>query len=221
MTIYSDGWCDWATRRPGPPAKVFAGRNSCRGLVCHSAEGWLPGIFGELDKPERQASWHFTIALSGSLFQHYPIAASCWASGNFKANSTLIAVECEGTKDAPLTDAQAAAMLRLATDVEAAAGIKLVRGVTLWEHNEVALWETPNAGPTSCPSHRYDAFFEDLRLADEPAPPPTPIRDVLDQQILDYVDALNTAVKHFEERVENALAALDDGINRAREALKA
>lgn len=153
---------DWATQRPGPAFKVFANQNAQSGLVCHSAEGWLAGAFGELDKTERQASWHFTGDLDGTLYQHYPLSASCWASGNFEANTKLVAVENIGVAGTPLNAAQVATMLRLAADLEEHWGFALVRQHTLWEHNEVALWETPNAGPTACPSHRYDPFFAAL-----------------------------------------------------------
>jgi hypothetical protein len=30
----------------------------------------------------------------------------------------------------------------------------------VWQHNEVWNWATPNAGPTACPSGRYNRFFE-------------------------------------------------------------
>ncbi len=218
MTIDSTGWAHWARRYDGPAAKVYADRNAMQGVVCHSAEGWLAGTLAELEKPEREASWHFTIDDDGTLYQHYPITASCWASGNYKANVTTIAVESIGTKAAPLTDAQERTMLNLASDLELALGIKLVRGATLWEHNEVAQWEKPNAGPTSCPSHRYDGVFESMAAAD--APPATDPRDSIPMHAtLDYCDALNDAVKALTARVERAFDFLPD-VEKARAALK-
>lgn len=160
--MITNGFVDWAVKRPGPVNKLYGETSSMSGLVCHSMEGWLAGSLGELDKPDRQASWHFSNALDGTLYQHYPLQASVWASGNYKANTSLIAVESEGVAGTPLNAAQVATMLNLAQEIEAYRGYKLVRQVTLWEHNEVALWAEPNAGPTSCPSHRYDPFFAAL-----------------------------------------------------------
>lgn len=147
-------WVSWATQRPGPAEKVFAQANSRQGIVLHSAEGWLAGAFGELDKPERQASWHFTLALDGTLYQHYPLTASCWASGNFEANTRYCAMESEGVAGTPLNDAQVATARRLLT------GLGYVeRGVNIWEHNEVATRWEPNSGGTACPSGRYSTLY--------------------------------------------------------------
>jgi len=146
---------------------MYVTPNRRLGLVCHSVEGWLAGAFGELDKPERQASWHFTNALDGTLYQHYPLTASCWASGNAEANGRYIAVESEGTVGSgPLNAAQVATMVRLATELGFTE-----RGGNLWEHNEVATRWTPNAGPTACPSNRYDGVFAALAQEEDMADP--------------------------------------------------
>ena len=161
--ISSDGWVDWAVRRPGPPNKTYKVVNSLEGLVCHSMEGWLRGSLGELDNPNRSASWHFSNDLDGTLYQHYSLFQCTWASGNYEANTKFIAIESAGrVDDGPLTDAQVDTMLRLAGDL-ASFGLTLLRGVSLFEHNEVATFWSPNSGPTSCPSHRYDAFFSKLQ----------------------------------------------------------
>lgn len=164
--MITNGIADWAVWRPGPPGKVFPAVNQMQGLVCHSAEGYNAGNFGELDKPERQASWHFTNSLDGTFYQHYPITASCWTSGNYEANTRYFAVESEGqaSVDGPLNDAQVRNLMRLAADL-VPVGVTLTRDPatrTLWEHNEVATRWSPNAGPTACPSHRYDPFFTAL-----------------------------------------------------------
>lgn len=169
--IDSDGWLDWTIRHPGPSAKLYPERNQMLGWACHSAEGWLAGILATLDNPNRAASWCFTNALDGMVYQHYPIWASCWASGNKKANTQLIGVESEGMAGTPLNEAQVANMVLLVREWEMATGRipQRTEPRTIWEHNEVALWITPNAGPTACPSHRYDPFF--AILEDEMADP--------------------------------------------------
>lgn len=159
--MITDYYLDWAVRRPGPPDKKFNDTNKMLGLVCHSMEGYLAGSLAELDKPTRQASWHLSNALDGTMYQHYPFYISCWASGNFEANTRFIAIESEGVAGTPLNDLQVRNMLRLAGELSAWRFVP-VRGSTLFEHREVAtMWE-PNAGPTSCPSHRYDGFFAEL-----------------------------------------------------------
>lgn len=174
MSVGSDGWLDWTDHDyPGPPNKVYPHANTGLGIVCHSMEGWWAGSVRELLKPERQASWMFSNCQDGRMFQHYPVTASCWASGNRLANTTLWSVESEGMAGTPLNAAQVANMLRLTRDWEAHTGRKATRelaGKSLHEHCEVALWEMPNAGPTACPSHRYDGFFTALGQEDEMTP---------------------------------------------------
>lgn len=117
-------------------------------------EGNLSGSLAELQKPDRQASWHFSNSLSGTLYQHYALSASCWASGNWEANTRYVAVESEGFAGNPLTPAQVSTVARLCSEL----GFTK-RGLNLFEHNEVAVRWSPNAGPTACPSHRYDEAF--------------------------------------------------------------
>lgn len=153
--VIVDGWLTWATRRPGPPEKVYSQTNAGMGIVVHSVEGWLAGAFGELDKPERQASWMFTCGLDGTLYQHYPITASCWASGNFTANTLYWSMELEGMAPTAINDAQMATVGHLIAEWEHWSGKAGVRPTTLLEHREVATKWIPNAGGTSCPSERY------------------------------------------------------------------
>lgn len=177
MTIDPQGWLDWPTRRPGPGSKIYPDRNTMKGMALHSAEGWLPGTLGELDKVDRPASWAFTIDSDGTCYQHYPVMASCWASGNRKANTSLVAVECIGVAPAAITLAQAATCEKLVREIGVHAGWKPSRGEpkTLWEHREVWNWETPNAGATACPSERYAPLY--ARLA-ETTPPASALTDV-------------------------------------------
>ena len=160
----TNGWVEWAQRRDGPPQKMFSQANAHLGIVLHSVEGWLGGAFGELDKPDRQASWHFTNGLDGTLYQHYPVTASCWASGNFNANTMYVAMESEGVAGTPLNEAQVATALRLLRDLGFTE-----RGLNVFEHNEVATRWSPNSGPTACPSGRYQPLY--AALEDDMADP--------------------------------------------------
>lgn len=147
-------WISWAVRRPGPAQKVYTQRNQQLGLVLHSMEGRLEGSFRELDKPEREASWTFSNALDGTLYQHYPTTASCWASGNFEANTRFLAMESEGVAGTLLNEAQVATAQRLCEEL----GFT-TRRINLWEHNEVATQWAPNGGGTACPSGRYAPLY--------------------------------------------------------------
>lgn len=178
MTI-TNGWIDGLERRPGPANKLNAGVNDSLGIVCHSMEGSLAGSLAEMAKPERQASWMFSNPKVGGLIQHYPVTARPWTSGNSKANNTLWSVESEGVAGQPLNANQVANMMTLAIEFELLTDKALERGVTLWEHREVAQWTTPNAGPTACPSGRYEPFYVELaQFNGEPEEP-----DVTDEQI--------------------------------------
>lgn len=134
-------WIDWAVRQPGPPEKVYPEQNARIGIVCH-----------------------FSISLNGTLYQHYPTSASCWASGNKTANTRFIAVESEGIAGTPLNEAQIATWVRLVNEL----GFSK-RGTDIFEHHEVATAWVPNGGGTACPSRRYDPAY--LELESEMADP--------------------------------------------------
>lgn len=186
MSISPDLWVDWAIKRPGPPNKVYEQKNSRRGIVLHSMEGWLTGSLAELDKPTRQASWTFSLALDGTLYQHYPLDASIWASGNFKANTSYGALELEGLASMPIDPAQLASLIRLLREL----GFK-DPGSTIREHRQVWNIDTPNAGPTACPSARYAPLYAALAA-------PTPQED--DQvSIADYEDLILAQFAGAEE----------------------
>jgi len=73
------------------------------------------------------------------------------------------------------------------------------------------LWDADNTGPTSCPSHRYDGFFEDLRVAGAP--------EVLTMESLKaYCDALNTSVINLEAKLHAALGLIIEGAVQAQAA---
>lgn len=169
MTISKDGWISWAIRKDGPPEKMYPEKNQSLGLVVHSVEGSLAGAFGELMNPARQASWHFTNAINGDFYQHYPVTASCWASGNKTANTRYWAVESEGKAGTPLNAAQVANMMGLCEEFEIYTSLKAQRTEprTIFEHREVATEWSPNAGPTACPSGRYDGFYIELNKEED------------------------------------------------------
>lgn len=169
MTISKDGWISWAIRKDGPPEKMYPERNLSFGLVAHSVEGSLAAAFGELMNPDRQASWHFTNAVNGEFYQHYPVTASCWASGNKTANTRFWAVESEGKAGTPLNAAQVSNMMGLCDEFESFTTLKAqrVEPRTIFEHREVATTWSPNAGPTACPSGRYDGFYIELDREEE------------------------------------------------------
>ena len=159
-----NGYIDWAIRRDGPANKVYAEQNKRQGLVLHSMEGWLAGSFAELDKPSRNASWTFSLALTGELYQHYPITASTWASGNMEANTRYNSLELEGLYTMPINAEQIATLTRLCGELG-------YGREQLHEHRHVWNMATPNSGPTACPSWRYAPFYaieeEEEEMTDE------------------------------------------------------
>lgn len=166
---------------PGPTNKlgyqgVPAYSNIMAGIANHSLEGYRGGIIGQLYNPGA-GSWCATILTDGQIWQHYELEAVCWANGNAWANKRIVAFEHEGVAGEPLTEAQIAASVmaaRFVADIPYAYPLaREPRSVrTLWEHNELALLATPNAGPTACPSGRIPWG----RYTSAPAPvPPAPI----------------------------------------------
>lgn len=181
MTI-KDGWIVECKRVDGPADKVYSQPNAGEGIVCHSIEGEdrtddIPDRFLSTEKtpdgqytPNAQASVMFVNPSEDShpLIEMYPITASTWTSGNRAANTKLWAVESEGFAGTPLTAKQRERMWIIVNNWEARTGKRATRGGpngegrTIWQHNEVWNWSTPSAGPTACPSGRYDEFFEEL-----------------------------------------------------------
>lgn len=131
--------------RPGPAQKQNSVPRNGKGAVLHSMEGSLASALAELDRPSRQASWHFSNGKNG-LLQHYEIEAATWHAGP-SANPYYIGIEHEGKAGEPLTELQIAqdiGLLRWLAQVEGWPGF--TRHVTLFEHNEFM--------QTSCPSSR-------------------------------------------------------------------
>lgn len=136
--------------RPGPAFKVNGGVNACHGVTMHSMVGPLSAALGELGKPERRASWHYSVCQNGTVYAHYADEAQTWHAGSAR-NNDLIGIEHEGgvnPYDEPLTFAQSEASVALVRWLSQKHGFPLVRGVGLYEHNEVTV------APTACPSGR-------------------------------------------------------------------
>ncbi|GBD12534.1 hypothetical protein HRbin24_00542 [bacterium HR24] len=145
----------FAIYRPGPAHKVGYGaltRSRKEGLVAHSMEGPLAAALAELDRPERQASWHFSVARGGEIYQHYDTDLVVWASGSLEANRRFVAVEHEGWAGERLTPQQVEALARVIAWCADVYGWKTIeRQVTLWEHREMTRF---GSAPTACPSGR-------------------------------------------------------------------
>ena len=177
-------WLARATVRIGPswkqgyPSATSRTLAEIEGEVKHSAEGSLAGLFGELDRPDRTASWHFSIAKAdGGLFQHYPLEAICWHCGlpgdrrqdtSLIGNVTLIGEEHEGggpgNYGEPLTEPQYQSSLYVTEEVRrlclrVGANPPTLR-LNLYEHRWLS-W-------TSCPSDRipWQRLIADLKEDD-------------------------------------------------------
>lgn len=150
-------WCPFARRVDGPVWKVgysYQGEQSPkRGVVPHSAEGYLPGLMSALNGPKAK-SWQFSI-LYDEILQHYPVSANCWHAGDVDddggvaANIDLVGIEHLGMADDPLMVFQVNALVRLYAwlQKEHGFGAYALRD-TVWEHK----WVSDD--PTSCPSYR-------------------------------------------------------------------
>ena len=151
-----DLWYPAATILRGPPDKFWPERNTCAGVILHSMGGRLDVALDMLADTALRKSWHFSIGKNGIVYQHYPITASVFHSGNRYMNGQLVGIEHEGglssNPSEPLTALQEAASVALVQWVAAECGWEPKRGggagQTLWEHNEVSL--------TACPSGRID-----------------------------------------------------------------
>lgn len=186
ITIGRVSWATWVPNPnmnlESPHNKVHPGINKGEnGIACHSMEGWLrgsnfiPRAFAPFPPVSNDLSNMFTLAVDGSLYQHYPITSKCWCSGNMEANSTTWSVEAEGTAISPLSIAQRNSMQRLFKEWEDHTGRKATRGDghevmwwayrlspedrTIWQHNEIAA--------TACPSGRYDETFAEWAEQEE------------------------------------------------------
>lgn len=191
MAITPDGWFDWMRREPGPPDKVYGQRNAVDFYVAHSAVGYYGGWASRLFSTARDGSGRYTayaavsthgwLAYDGACIQHYPVTASCWASGSREANTRGLAFEIEGgapgKESEPLTAEQKQALERILEDIAAWKGVTSAYwrrpandrdlNATLYEHRECIRF---GSAPTACPSNRI-AWAELLsRLGTQPPP---------------------------------------------------
>lgn len=140
----------------GPEFKQYPKPNAVDGVVLHSMVGGLVGAFAELLRADRKASWCFSVAKSGVVYQHYPLTASTWHAGSQRMNEKYVGIEHEGgpigNESEPLTPAQLDASVKLVWWIAQQGGWTPSRTTaqTLFEHNEVA----PASSPTACPSDR-------------------------------------------------------------------
>jgi LysM repeat protein len=188
--ITTDGWLNLAEREPGPADKVYSVPNAVIGYVPHSAVGYYGGWSSRLFSNDRHGdgrysayaavSVHGWIAYDGRVLQHYPLDASCWASGSAYPNTHFVAFENEGgfrPHDEPLTEAQVEANLRLIRELAAWRGWPAVRRpadaadttASLYEHRECGRW---GSAPTACPSGRipWQRILEALHAPATEAP---------------------------------------------------
>lgn len=121
------------------------------GIVAHSMEGSLAAAFGELDNPNRAASWTFSVAKDGKVYQHVDTDNIAWTNGSRNANKKFWGIEHEGVAGEPLTDAQRTATTALMGWLLSSYGLTPIRLVTLWEHREMMAY---GAAATACPSGR-------------------------------------------------------------------
>ena len=125
-----------------------------QGLVIHSAEGSLAGLFSVL-AGSRDASWHFSVAQDGGVYQHVDTANIAWTNGSQLANTKFWGIECEGggsNPGEPLTEPQYQALVGVVRWLWETHGLsRYERQETLWEHNEMTRF---GASSTSCPSGR-------------------------------------------------------------------
>lgn len=150
--------CPFALWYPGPTDKVNPWPRIGKGAVLHSAEGSLGAALARLEddalpapgQPDLRVSWHFTVALDGTILQHYELEAQTWHA-TATGNPYYVGIEHEGSvATGPETDAQVQSDIRLCRWIASVDGWPAFTrdgdGRTLWEHNQLFA--------TACPSGR-------------------------------------------------------------------
>src|SRR3990167_2211492 len=117
----TETWLALCIRRDGPEWKggyngaLWRPSQNIEGEVNHSTEGPLDATLRELFKPDRHASWHFTIPKEGPPLQHYPLEWIAWHCGlpgdrsfdtSLIGNITLVGKEHVDWPDNQLNDNQ-------------------------------------------------------------------------------------------------------------------
>jgi len=180
----TETWLQWCIRQDGPPEKRGYGGVTTRSLaeiegeVKHSTEGPLAAALGELFKPTREASWHFTVPKEGPPRQHYSLESICWHCGgpgdrrtdtSLIGNLTLIGIEHEDYPDNQLSANQIQNTTRLSQEIRARCSTVAANPPTLrrnlWEHNWLS--------QTACPSGLipWGAIIPQLQAAPIPYAP--------------------------------------------------
>lgn len=185
ILIDENGWLTSPSfaRIVGVPDKVYTQPNSGDGgLALHSVVGeegesddGIPNRFLSTAKlPNGQytddaaASCMFILRKSASTkhIQMYPVTSSTWTSGGREANTTTWPMEAEGGRapnyGEPLTVWQEQGFLSIARAWQWKKGRKLVDGVTVRPHGQIA--REYGYAATSCESNRYR--FARVRLAE-------------------------------------------------------
>ena len=175
--ITADGWFDWMDREPGPADKVYSQPCKSELYIPHSAVGYYQGWKGRLFSTDRLPNGNYTpyaaASVTGWFFQeagrrpvqHYPLTASCWASGTRELNTRGNAFENAGgpasNPSEPLTKWQEDCNLRAIKEIGEWKGRPVSYWIrpsqigdlkaTLYEHRE-SVWF--GGLPTACPSGR-------------------------------------------------------------------
>lgn len=216
------GRFDWMEWIPGPPDRVYQGRNTMEFYIPHDMVGYyngggLPGVM--LD-PNRRASWPYTIGETTAK-QHYPIWACTWTSGSEAWNRRGIAPETSRTarplrpsdQAEKLTPIQTAMHYRAIQDIldyRVRIGlppIKYLRSLgTIKEHNEVS----PVA--TQCPSGRMQPLYDFLEPPEDDMTP-AQVQAMIDASLVPVkaqLDSLNKAIMDREYLRELASGPIAD-----------
>lgn len=164
-------WMPGALIVPGHPDKIgyerlgFGSRGPKLGDVKHSAEGWAEYLKFLVQTPLAIPSWHFSVLLDGTKWQHYPIDAHCWHAGDtdddgdVRGNIELVGIEHEGLVGTPLTAEQTQATAEITRFCAAYFGranayarypVMPADGWTLAEHTQISNTFT------ACPSDRVN-----------------------------------------------------------------
>ena len=210
----SQEWCPFARRVDGPEWKVgysYPGEQSPkRGIVPHSAEGYLTGLLGALNGPKFK-SWQFTITYD-ELLQHYPVSANCWHAGDVDddggvaANIDLVGIEHLGMAGEPLTQFQKEILAWLYDWLEDEHNFKpysfMRTGMTttVFEHKWVS------DAPTSCPSYRIP-HTEIIALLERGDHMPTPEYEELTKRI----DGLQELARLGFNGLQSRIDTVEDG----------
>ena len=147
MSRYPDAiWAPWKYLSPGGDAAYYFGQNRPVAVVLHVMQGWMTTVLSWTRLGYPHASWHFSVARDGRVYQHLDFADGgyhagitdaqaasrpplwrLWRGRGVNVNHYTIGVEHEGFAGEPFTPAQAAASRDLCRWLAAELGIPLDR----------------------------------------------------------------------------------------------